>query len=746
MDNLKRRHKSAADELYTSHEAEDHEKLYKQAAPHQLHRTQYQPITYSTNKFIAYAQKNYSFVIPTALTLLAFYTRFRLIGISNFVVWDEAHFGKFGSHYLKNEFYFDVHPPLGKMLVGLSGALAGYNGDFEFTSGATYPEGMHYGFMRVFNALFGALIVPLAYLTARECHMSIKASILAATMVLFDTALLCISRFILLDSMLLFFTCLTFYCLMKFHNERQYPFTEDWWLWLTLTGVSLGCVSSVKWVGLFSVALVGLYTIEDLWEKLGDLTMPKMTYLKHWVSRGVCLIALPICVYILSFAIHFAILYRSGPGDAQMSSLFQANLEGSSLGQNPLELVYGSRLTIKNFGYAGGLLHSHSQTYPEGSKQQQITCYHHKDDNNHWVIKAPRTGDGTTIEEINDEEARFVKDGDVVRLMHLKTGRNLHSHPVAAPVSNSQWEVSGYGDEEVGDLQDNWKIEVVDDLVHRDTETGHIRSLTTLFRIRHVSQNCLLTADNTVLPQWGYKQIEVYCDKRNNDDNPHSWWNIEEHFNEMLPPAPKNAYKTKFFKDFWHLNVAMWTSNNALVPDPDKDDILSSEPLDWPLALVGLRMCGWEDDRIKYYLIGNPIVWWSSFLSVIAFGALTAFYLIRMQRSIYDLSKAQWQQFFFMGKTIALGWALHYIPFFIMGRVTYLHHYFPALYFSIFMMPYLLDQYTLQLRTETRAIIFGSVFALIVLVFVYFSPFVYGMTGPAQQFAGRKWLDSWNMV
>ena len=31
---------------------------------------------------------------------------------------------------------------------------------------------------------------------------------------------------------------------------------------------------SVKWVGLFVTALVGLYTIEDLCDKFGDLKMP----------------------------------------------------------------------------------------------------------------------------------------------------------------------------------------------------------------------------------------------------------------------------------------------------------------------------------------------------------------------------------------------------------------------------------------------------------------------------------------
>jgi len=75
------------------------------------------------------------------------------------------------------------------------------------------------------------------------------------------------------------------------------PFEEDWWVWLTLTGISIGCVCScvllspslpfpsqlcsprrlfarsVKWVGMFVTALVGIYTVEDLWNKFGDLRM-----------------------------------------------------------------------------------------------------------------------------------------------------------------------------------------------------------------------------------------------------------------------------------------------------------------------------------------------------------------------------------------------------------------------------------------------------------------------------------------
>jgi dolichyl-phosphate-mannose--protein O-mannosyl transferase len=50
-----------------------------------------------------------------------------------------------------------------------------------------------------------------------------------------------------------------------------------------------------------------------------------------------------------AFKLHFLILNHSGPGDAQMSSLFQANLVGNDFSNNPLgmysHLVYQCHLT-----------------------------------------------------------------------------------------------------------------------------------------------------------------------------------------------------------------------------------------------------------------------------------------------------------------------------------------------------------------------------------------------------------------
>lgn len=44
--------------------------------------------------------------------------------------------------------------------------------------------------MRIFNAFFGAMMVPVAYLTAVQLKMSLMASLLTATMILLGTVII----------------------------------------------------------------------------------------------------------------------------------------------------------------------------------------------------------------------------------------------------------------------------------------------------------------------------------------------------------------------------------------------------------------------------------------------------------------------------------------------------------------------------------------------------------------------------
>ena len=71
---------------------------------------------------------------------------------------------------------------------------------------------------------------------------------------------------------------------------------------------------------------------------------------------------------------------------------------------------------------------------------------------------------------------------------------------------------------------------------------------------------------------------------------------------------------------------------------------------------------------IKYYLLGNPIVVWSSTASIGVFGIVAAIYLLRWQRHYIDFTPAYLDHIHFAGIYPVLGWGLHYLPFFIMGR------------------------------------------------------------------------------
>jgi len=250
---------------------------------------------------------------------------------------DEVHFGKFASYYLRRTFYFDVHPPLGRLIVALVSYLVGYDGHFDFENiGDSYIDNkVPYIKLRSGIALFGALIPPVVFLIMKNMKFSLPTAILVAALTIFDNGLVTQSRLILLDNMLLLFCFCTVLFWVKFWNERKNPFTPKWWINLALSGVFLGCTLGVKLVGLLVIALIGIATLVDLWRLLDINRKPQalsMTrFWQHFGARALCLIVIPISLYLSFFVVHFHILKYSGPGDGFMSPRFQRSLQGSEI-------------------------------------------------------------------------------------------------------------------------------------------------------------------------------------------------------------------------------------------------------------------------------------------------------------------------------------------------------------------------------------------------------------------------------
>lgn len=76
-------------------------------------------------------------------------TRFYNVQKPNWICWDETHFGKMGSWYINRTFFFDVHPPLGKMFIAAVGYASGYNGTHPFDKPGDSYEDHNYVGMRL---------------------------------------------------------------------------------------------------------------------------------------------------------------------------------------------------------------------------------------------------------------------------------------------------------------------------------------------------------------------------------------------------------------------------------------------------------------------------------------------------------------------------------------------------------------------------------------------------------------------
>lgn len=217
----------------------------------------------------------------------------------------------------------------------------------------------------------------------------------------------------------------------------------------------------------------------------------------------------------------------------------------------------------------------------------------------------------------------------------------------------------------------------------------------------------------------------------------------------LVAAGDPGSYKSPFLRDFMHLNVAMMTSNNALVPDPDKQDDLASHFWQWPILNVGLRMCGWDDQIVKYFLLGNPLVYWGSTFSLLAFGALVAWYLVRWQRGYDELKQADIDQIHYGGMYPILGWVLHYLPFVAMARVTYVHHYYPALYFAILTTGFMVDWVTRPLARRDKRVewaVYGVLYLAVAALFVVFRAIVFGMQGSSSQWRHLRWFEKWRIT
>jgi len=211
----------------------------------------------------------------------------------------------------------------------------------------------------------------------------------------------------------------------------------------------------------------------------------------------------------------------------------------------------------------------------------------------------------------------------------------------------------------------------------------------------------------------------------------------------MDPTVPVDAEKVNyrlpgFLAKFFELQRVMWDTNAGLT---DRH-VYDSRPLSWPLLKRGINF--WVKDHRQIYLIGNPFIWWSGTAAVLAYVAVRGFLILRAQRGYKDFLNTGVVKADQLCGFLFLGWALHYLPFFLMERQLFLHHYLPALYFSILLLAGMFDVVTGALRPRVRLQIAGVILIVAIATFAYFSPLAYGNNWTRSKCVKAQWVKSWD--
>jgi len=268
--------------------------------------------------------------------VLAAIVRFYSISQPPSVIFDEVVYTRFINNVLEKKFFFDVFPPLGKLVLSGCAKLAGWNTAFEAQAiSQQYPPDVSYDVVRAVNALLGATASMLLVLIAYEAELSINASFLAGSLMAFDLLSTTQSRIIMADMLMMFLVETSLLCALR--AWRRYREGSYFGMpWLAVSGAFSGLALATKWTSYATPMLISFVSFFGVppFVKNGPM------HLRYLLAFGVsCFVA-----YYYVFVVFLQTCNLSGPGDAFTSPPFQASLEGSKFANEHSPLPMHERI------------------------------------------------------------------------------------------------------------------------------------------------------------------------------------------------------------------------------------------------------------------------------------------------------------------------------------------------------------------------------------------------------------------
>ena len=250
-------------------------------------------------------QRKSAIIHITVILLLSVMLRVPFLSYPSEVVFDEVGFGKLVTAYgWTGKRLFDIHPPLGKLLITAAGKFGGYAGGIDFSKiGNACSESITP--LRLLPALAGSFIPAVVVILLYQLGASWAAALLGGVLMTFDNAFIVQSRVIGLDTLLVFFILSSLSALLAARSAAG----KKKIALMLVSGLLSGMAAGIKFTGLAALGLAQVILTDD-WlraNKKNRLEGAALAFL-FWCAA--------IAIYLTGWMIHFKLMRYPGEGDA----------------------------------------------------------------------------------------------------------------------------------------------------------------------------------------------------------------------------------------------------------------------------------------------------------------------------------------------------------------------------------------------------------------------------------------------
>ncbi|WP_053980043.1 phospholipid carrier-dependent glycosyltransferase [Marinagarivorans algicola] len=261
------------------------------------------------NSFVTLLGRHKAWLTPGVLLVASLLMFLAGLQYPKSMFWDENYHVVSAQKHVDGMMYMEPHPPLGKMIMGLSEAIFQPNADrdmsallkTDYLKGAEMPKGMEFWAFRLPSALMMALSVWFLYQILFRITRYQPVAFVFSLFIIFDNAMVLHSRSAMLEGIQFFFILLSLWYFVRIVTQNI-PITLKHYL---ILGTTVGLVTAVKVNGLVLSLVYGMLLLEDKGKAL--LNKEFMACLERVVLSVVTFFGSLAFVFCFVFYIHIGL-------------------------------------------------------------------------------------------------------------------------------------------------------------------------------------------------------------------------------------------------------------------------------------------------------------------------------------------------------------------------------------------------------------------------------------------------------